>query len=84
MSEARLTRDETVQELRELIYDYPVHIPSAARRGLKDALAQLEGVPTEIEGDARSTWWYVCGECHGNIDWKDPYCRHCGKKAIWE
>ena len=42
MAEAKLTHEETVQELKELIHDYPGYIPSAARRGLTDARAALE------------------------------------------
>ena len=32
----------------------------------------------EIEGGG-TTWWYVCPECHGAIDSKDSFCRHCGQ-----
>lgn len=32
----------------------------------------------EIEGGG-SSWWYVCPECHGAIDRKDSFCRHCGQ-----
>ena len=32
----------------------------------------------EIEGGG-TTWWYVCPECHGTIDRKDSWCRHCGQ-----
>jgi hypothetical protein len=41
-------------------------------------------VPAEYEGDARSSWWYVCGECHGRICDGDTYCKHCGCKIDWE
>lgn len=45
MGEAKLNREETIQELRELIHEYPIPIPSDARRGLKDALAILDPDP---------------------------------------
>ena len=38
----------------------------------------------EIEGDARATWWYVCGECHTAIDRCDKYCRQCGRVILWK
>ena len=41
-------------------------------------------VPAEVEGDGRSTWWYVCGECHGAIDPKDKRCKSCGRRIGWE
>ena len=37
----------------------------------------------EIEGDGRSSWWYVCPDCHGQVDNGDGYCRHCGKGLRW-
>ena len=37
----------------------------------------------EIEGSERS-WWHVCGECHGQISRPDLYCRHCGRRIIWD
>ena len=36
----------------------------------------------EIEGD-RYGWFYVCGECHGQINWKDNICPHCGWRINW-
>ena len=51
----------------------------------KDALAMLneqEPKEAEFEGGG-SSWWYVCGECHGIIDQKDRYCRHCGREIRW-
>ena len=49
---------------------------------LADVLAVLkdqEEVDAEIEGGG-SSWWYVCGDCHGAIDSSDRYCRHCGRR----
>ena len=34
----------------------------------------------EVEGDGKSTWWYVCGQCHTAIDPSDKYCRQCGRE----
>ena len=49
---------------------------------IHDELKRLRdrGIPkqAEIEGGG-STWWYVCPECHGNIDRNDSFCRHCGQ-----
>ena len=35
-----------------------------------------EQMETECGG---STWWNVCPECHGAIDDRDNFCRHCGQ-----
>lgn len=37
----------------------------------------------EIEGDGRSTWWYVCGECHGAVDYNAEVCPHCKAELDW-
>lgn len=42
-----------------------------------------EPVEYDTEG-SRYSWFFVCGECHGNIDFKDSYCRHCGQKVKWD
>lgn len=51
MCEAKLNREETIQELRELIHEYPIRIPEAVRRGIKDALAQLDPDPRILTAD---------------------------------
>lgn len=51
----------------------------------KKAAEELKGLipmPAEIEGGG-TTWFYVCGECHGSIDTRDKYCRHCGHPIDW-
>ena len=53
---------------------------------LTDALALLkdqEPVEPELEGGG-SSWWHVCGECHGAIDASDRYCKHCGRRIKHE
>ena len=37
----------------------------------------------EMEGGG-STWWYVCGECHGAINYQADTCRHCGAILSWD
>ena len=46
----------------------------------KKAAEELKGlipVKREIEGGG-TTWFYVCEECHGQVDSRDRFCRHCG------
>ena len=58
-----------------------------ARKCLELAEAEntllMAPVPAEIEGGG-STWWYVCGDCHGSLDPSDLYCKHCGRKIKHE
>lgn len=43
---------------------------------------QVEVMP-DIENGS-SSYWYVCGECHGIVDIRDAYCKHCGTKIKWK
>lgn len=49
----------------------------------RDLLKEQEAVEAEYEGDARSTWWWVCGECHTTIEDKDKFCKECGRRILW-
>ena len=42
---------------------------------------ERECAEIELEGGT-STWWHVCGECHGAVDEKDRFCKHCGIRLI--
>lgn len=46
-------------------------------------LKEQEPVEPELEGGG-SSWWHVCGECHGTIDDSDNFCRHCGRRIKHE
>lgn len=48
--------------------------------GLGEKLKEKEPVESELEGGG-STWWTVCGDCHGAIDEDDLYCKHCGRQV---
>ena len=48
-----------------------------------EELKALIPMPAEIEGGGQHGWFYVCGECHGNIGTLDKYCRHCGHPIDW-
>lgn len=37
----------------------------------------------ELEGGG-SSWWYVCSECHGAIDYRKTPCPHCHAEISWE
>ena len=53
----------------------------------KDMAAELLArdipVSAEIEGGG-STWFFVCGECHGVVDTPNKFCRHCGQAISWK
>ena len=36
----------------------------------------------EIEG-GYPTWWYVCSECHGCVEYKAKTCSHCRAELDW-
>ena len=37
----------------------------------------------ELEGGG-STWFYVCGECHGAVNYQAETCPHCGAILGWD
>lgn len=36
----------------------------------------------EIEG-GNYTYFYVCSECHGVVNWHEDPCPHCGWRLDW-
>lgn len=57
-------------------------------KAIEDALALLreqEPVEPHVERDSDGdSWYYGCGACHEAIDYKDKFCRHCGREVKWE
>lgn len=39
---------------------------------------------TDIEGDPRNGYWYVCDECRTIINWKTEICSTCKRRLIWK
>lgn len=54
---------------------------AAAARLLKE---QEPVKPIRQWDDDETTWWYSCGSCVQAVDYKDEYCRHCGKGLNWD
>jgi rubrerythrin len=58
----------------------------AARR--IEELKEHEPMTPKKENDGKpgkwATWWYVCGNCGGTIDYHDRFCRFCGRRVKWE
>lgn len=52
------------------------------KRNLEPVPADQPAVEPEIEGHGWQ-YYYVCGECHGQVNWKDAVCRHCGRRINW-
>ena len=42
-------------------------------------------VHAEVELEGGYPWWfYVCGECHGNVNYLADECKHCHALLSWE
>ena len=52
-------------------------------KDVRELLKEQDPVEPELEGGG-STWWHVCGECHGAIDVSDNFCKHCGRRIRHE
>jgi len=71
--------DEIVEQCRGMDYISFSAITEHCQNVLS-LLKELKKKPQQIELEGGgSTWWYVCPECHGAIDSKDHFCRHCGQ-----
>jgi hypothetical protein len=55
----------------------------AVENALKLLIAQEPVEPIRQWDDDETTWWYSCGSCVQAVDYKDKYCRHCGKGLKW-
>lgn len=56
---------------------------------ITDLLREQEPVDAIRDSEAYGkgefgVWWYACGNRHGVIDYKDPFCRHCGREVNWD
>ena len=71
---------ETAQELRNISpqMSYTFYGISEVSGKAAEMLQQMIPVKREMEGGG-STWFYVCEECHGTVDSRDRFCRHCGR-----
>jgi hypothetical protein len=50
-----------------------------------ELLKEKEPVEPHDEHDSDDdSWYYGCGACHKAIDYKDRFCRHCGRAVKWE
>ena len=57
---------------------------SITKKELAEALTNYkQPLPAELEGGG-TDWWHVCGACHGTIRSRDTFCRHCGRRVLWE
>ena len=86
-------REKVEEWARDFIaYADELDIARDAYRGIMeyidDALALLrerEPMEPHVEHDCDDdSWYYGCGACHEAIDYKDKYCRHCGRKVKWD
>ena len=74
------------EEKRKMIIDHMKLMAKLQKdpdyKEVAEQLEQKEPLPAEMEGGG-SSWWYVCGDCHGAININDHYCRHCGRGVTW-
>lgn len=77
-----MDREKVIKELMEL----KKYLPSTMWEPINNAITLVKDqdsvIEPEIEGD-RYGWYYVCSKCHGDINWKDSFCRHCGRRINW-
>ena len=57
--------------------------PEAANSTISFLRERMAPMPVEVEG-SRNIWWYICGNCHTDINHRDKYCHECGKPIKWD
>ena len=62
---------------------FHIFLISERVRKAAEELERMKPVKAEYEGDAKSSWWYVCEDCHTAIDPADKFCRQCGRPIQW-
>ena len=76
-------REKVISDIKDIINYVPIYKIEETLTETLELLKAQEPAEAETEGGGTS-WWYVCGECHGTIDQKDRYCRHCGREIRWK
>ena len=72
----KMAKDNTGPEMNPIAYK--AFLISETSRKAAEALRR--NIPQEMETEGGGyNWWYVCPECHGAIDHRDRFCRHCGQ-----
>ena len=79
------TRDRDAAERVARLLDAEMWLfnPAVGQLRMIRSMANEQPAQAEVEGDGRSTWWFVCGECHGALDPYVQRCRHCGRRVSW-
>ena len=73
-----MDREKVISEWESVLSRDPLDAPWDLIDETLELLKEKEPVEMEIEGGGAS-WWYVCEECHGSVDYYDSFCRHCGR-----
>ena len=83
-----MDKDKIINELVEHIEsalaidsDYVDCVRTDLLQTVVGLLKEQEAVEPKVEKailDYQS-WHYICGDCGGQIDINDNYCRHCGR-----
>ena len=79
-----------LHRMSEVCYDGDVPYYEDLRDKAEDALELLneqepaEGMRMFDDDIDNCEWWYACGKCREPIDYKDQYCRHCGREVKWD
>ena len=51
-------------------------------------LKEQEAVEARKENDGKpkpwTSWWYICGDCGQAIEYRDRFCRWCGRQVKWD
>ena len=83
MDREKVIKDNAIRGLQSAIEisGALVHLRKEHAKAILELLKEQEAVEPKVEKailDYQS-WHYICGDCGGQIDINDNYCRHCGR-----
>ena len=77
-----MDKELIVQKLSNLASD--VHISSETAKMLDEACKLIENDAVKVYTEYGDfAHFNACGNCHKEVGFKDCYCKHCGRKLIW-
>ena len=78
-----MDREKVIRIIDELIFEAQKAPTWKAENALRCLKKELLKEPVEPKAEKAildyQSWHYVCGDCGGQIDIQDNYCRHCGR-----
>ena len=65
-----------------------VELPIEQAKEILALLKEQEAVEARKRSSGKpkpwTSWWYICGDCGQEIEYRDRFCRWCGRPVKWD